>query len=629
MRFRDSFLCFVFGVLSGSILPAAVRQAEAAGPGGERVSVLGRVTDSAGKLVGGAKVECWCRLFVGGRVVGPSDDVEATTDERGRFRVAIVPSYRYAARATWTDGDGKLHATEIVPLASTRRITTLVEGAVSPPLEVEIVGDGKNFGRSGNLRFEVWSGGFSSRPLWSTEVGESSRVRVPPVGYGGGKGLAVRVTDERGELAATTLDLDGADEGRRITIDSPRSVSLLVKGPDGQPLEGAEVSVAAFADDFRPRSYRLVGSTSADGTFDCPLPPSRWSRSGLGVFSVRHRGYQELLVQLVGQRANVDGVPRAWAQSGPLELQFQPEVPWNLTVLGGDGKPVAGLAIELRRQAWLETKDESSRSSFFLADEAFRTDEEGRVTIPWLPANINDLEVMAIATAAQVRALGPSGGDFSPTSNRVTLVRKCDRRGDQGAIVFDSRTLEVARVDVRDPSGAPVEDARLVFADDQTTYPCAAVTNKRGAATVVLPGLARAVAIWSMDVGYAIVDVDSLRDGGEGGKPLMVTLQPFTKRVAHITQSGKDVEGSSLAFVGWSKAGPAVDAREQLAIVLFRQGCADVVSDAAGTMTVKFAPAKGLSVMVMATGGGRGMFSADDNSFPLAAISSVWEFSGR
>ncbi|MCB9890968.1 MAG: hypothetical protein H6832_18705 [Planctomycetes bacterium] len=630
MRVRDCFVCLVFGVLSGAIMPAAVRQATATDrDGAERVSVLGRVTDTTGKLVRGAKVDCWCRHSVGGRVVGPSDDVEATTDERGRFRVALVPNYRYAARATWTDGDGNLHATEIVPLAATRRITTLVEGRVSPPLTVEIVGDGKNFGRSGNLRFEVWSSGFLPRPLWSTDVDPSGRVEVPSIGYGSGNGLPVRVSDDHGELAASTLDVDGTDETRRVTIDSPRSVSLLVEDSEGKPLEGAEVFVAAFADDFRPRFYRLVGRTSADGTFDCPLPPTRRSLAGLAVLAVRHRGHQELLVQLVGKRANVDGLQREWSESGPLELRFRHEAPWSLTVIGGDGKPVPGLEIELKREAWLETKDESSRSSFFLPSEAFRTDAEGRVELPWLPANINDLEVVAIATADQVRALGPSGIDFSRANNRVTLVRKCDRRGGKVAALFDARALEVARLDVRDPSGSPVEGAQLAFADDQTTYPCSTVTNQRGSATVVLPDAARAVAVWSMDIGYAILDVGSLRSGSENGKSLTITLEPFEERVVHLTQSGKDVAGSSLTFSGWSKAGPSVDAREQLAIALFCQGCAAAVSNAAGTMTVKFVPANGLSVMVMAIGSGRGMIAADDNAFPLAANANVWEFSGR
>ncbi|MBI5851476.1 MAG: hypothetical protein HZB39_10710 [Planctomycetes bacterium] len=83
--------------LAAALLGAVVLAAQEAQL--PRLAALGRVIDAAGTAHAAASVELWSMPLPGDQRFGEIDLVHATTDERGRFRAAVLPGRSYAAFA--------------------------------------------------------------------------------------------------------------------------------------------------------------------------------------------------------------------------------------------------------------------------------------------------------------------------------------------------------------------------------------------------------------------------------------------------------------------------------------------------------------------------------------------------
>lgn len=245
-------------------------------PAQERKPVFGRVVDAAGAPVAGAEVTLvWSPP--GGPECGATDLVRVTTDERGRFVAQLLPQEGYSAWAVATAANG-----------GEPRTCRIAEGIASGgSLElrldrrarrhrVELRG-GEAWAEVGPLRVLV-----APRALSLAFHDLDAQQRTPPLPA---PGLAI-VLDRRGEvLRMAGLPDTFGDDPLVVPLLPPLTLRLLVQDPDGRPLAGAQVrhattrmwpdSVMLTGSLFeRPRlqSWRLVGTTAADGTVTVTVP---------------------------------------------------------------------------------------------------------------------------------------------------------------------------------------------------------------------------------------------------------------------------------------------------------------------------------------------------------------------
>lgn len=607
------------------LLVSAGRDLHAARQDSQPSSVLVRVLDAKGEPRAGAQVVYWHRPHAGFVALGPEENGEGRTDERGRLRVACSPRLPCDAQATWSDDDGVLHATKVVTLSSAERVMTLQEGLVSPPLELRFEGNGAALGRRGDLRLELWSTTGKSRRLFATTCKDAEPVAVPALPIGAGDRLTARVLDEDGDLVVASLALHGEGSGplrSSIALDPERTIPLVARDPEGQPVPGVEVFGALFEHGYHPVAWRRLGSTDKAGRFDSPLLPSRISRAGIGILSLRKAGCQEALVQLAGATANVNGRKSdAFAADVPLSVPMLEARPFEVVVIGRDGKRVPQLAIEVRRQGWLESHGEGSRASFFLGAEVHRSDAEGRLVLPYLPSNTHDLEFLAHIGPSQWRAFEHASESI------VALGEKRDRKDGDGfdAVRYDAREVKVERVEARDADGMPVSGVRFVFATDTRALPVSTRTDQRGRAALVRPESAVLLAAWHAEKGYAFQRLEPGERAAD--EPLVLNLRSFTERTVHVSKGGVALAGCGFKSFGWTCSG-SFEAREHAIVVIVAAMIEQGLSDEDGSATLRFIPSPSLSIMLSAMAEGAVQL-AGQCDFPLVENKSVFEFAVR
>lgn len=572
----------IHGLLSIALLvPTTV--AQDAGPA--RETSLTRVVDSAGQPVSDARVSFWHAPTVGFDALGPSDVFEARTDARGRLRAKLLQGFVYSAQATWKGPSGALHASAIVEGCVATRNVTLREARVAPAFRVRTDGDGAAFGRRGEIEVRVSLPGRFPRVVFSEPL-DGEEIQIPQLPIGDRPHVLVSLHDSVG-LLRVVRHTPAKEQLLRLALDPPSDVVLQVRGADGRPCAGATVLLDLLADDYRPLATREVAVTRADGSALVPFSPGRVGKRGHAVVRVRAAGHAESLLQILGERVRVDGgPPKKRALDAPIAVALRAATrPIVVEVLGKDGRPIPKLALECTRQAWLKTGP-GGRSSFWLAGEAARTDEDGQHRWNHFPADINDLVVRAWLTPEQLPRLADvEASGFPLPGSVIRIVPRRDRRnGEAIPATFDARAKRLVRAIVRDRDGSPVPGARFFLGTETATNDSMATSDRRGRVVSFANDRSDSLAFFEPQTGFAIVGLGPR----EGEMPVLeVELQPFATQRCRVTRGGEGVANARFHRHGWSWSGRSEHPRA-LVQVIFDSTLAELRTDGEGYCTLPF-----------------------------------------
>lgn len=536
----------VLAVASSVLFALAPLSAQARKP------LVGTVVDAAGKPVAGAAVQ----LTVPGRDGAPPlDALDATTDERGRFRVQALPCTSYQAWAAGPAADD-----------GTRKVSEVAALAVGQPASLAV----RWTGGEGVIEFEGLDAWQARAPftLRATIAGRATDVEVK--GKDGVQGAPLAAQPREGADFAL-FDRDGrfvhgvrvaARANVRMRVPPPFELKMKVVDEKGQPIAGARIarmttrevvrfartsSVIAIVDEAEPLAGTLeLGVTGPDGVLKA-LVASR-SNPLKGARTIG--GEWRLCATAPGRAPSYggadfmgsyeDGKVVEAAERDSLTFTLRPSPPLRVRVVDGE-RPVAGVAVTLRGSADMESGQGWSWP--WPDPRRATTDADG-----W--ARLESPPTGAGATQLRFELAGPlSVGDGQlPMPARPVLLAPISREGaaPDAEVVLDLATLATVTFAVRDESGGPGRGAQVVLLPAQDG-------DVDGATTVMTPDAAGRLAVrltpgdWiaiaCTQDGYAMLPFVA----GKTAEAAL-TMAPFPSMRARLVDGdGKPVAGAHFA----------------------------------------------------------------------------------
>lgn len=451
-----------FAVASSLLFALAPLAAQARKP------LLGTVVDAAGKPVAGAVVQ----LTVPGRDGAPPlDALDATTDERGRFRAQALPCTRYEAWAAGpADGDGVQMVSEVTALA------------VGQPASLAV----RWKGGAGSIDVEDLDAWQARAPftLRTTIAGRATDVPVAAKDGGHAAPLAARPRDG---ADAAVFDRDGrfvygnrvaARANVRLRVPPPFEAALKVVDENGQPIAGARIVQLPRGDGMRigPTTTTALqlksspeptagpvelGVTGADGVLK-----ALFASRGTPLKGDRPFGGDLRLCALASGRAPSyggadysdiyeDGKAVDGKEREALKFTLRPAAPLRVRVVDGP-RQVAGVAVTLRGSADIASGQGWSREW----EDVRRalTDADGRVALP-SPPPFGDRTSFRLELDGPL----PLGDGQLPFPARPVLLAPIPRdpAAKDTEVVVDLATFATVTFAVRDESGGPGRGAQI------------------------------------------------------------------------------------------------------------------------------------------------------------------------
>jgi hypothetical protein len=223
---------------------------------------LGTVVDDADKALAGAAVTLvWSP---GDGAPGVADVVQATSDERGRFKADLVVGHAYTA---WAIGparsDGSRLVSEVTDRAAAGRVVELAAWHVARPRRVKVTG------------FEPWTGGAPPKLQLLPDVRHTYSVALPAAKDGEVELPPAPLTTAGigllDDVAHVTQVQPLAPEDDRVAFAGVHDETVKVVDEKDQPVPGAVVE----------RGDWFPGVRDGDGVFEPPtVIASFWLQSG-------------------------------------------------------------------------------------------------------------------------------------------------------------------------------------------------------------------------------------------------------------------------------------------------------------------------------------------------------------
>jgi hypothetical protein len=314
-------------------------------------------------------------------------------------------------------------------------ITGLVVAAdgVTPAASAQVVVDAGAYGlivatAGADGRFSV-----PGVPTLAEVVGVAAALRQGCVLYNSGAPFLVGMLVPLGVTDAGTRVLE-PDQGPAPPTDPLTTVVGQVVDRGGAPVGGAAISVTAGG------VQAASGASVADGTFSIPGVPS--TSGDVAVTATGTVGG----CPATGSRPPMQPVPGGQTQVGVVTLASTAFTTVTAVVVGPDGQPVSGAAVQA--------------SSGDLADLARATSgADGSVVIAGFPARKWPVTVFTTATVGGVVASGSAVSAGAPAAGGTTDVGTVQLQP-QSATGTDPLTTVAGLV--VDGSGAPVAGAQVV-----------------------------------------------------------------------------------------------------------------------------------------------------------------------
>lgn len=395
--------------------------------------VKGRVTSAEGKPIEGALINLQVRARDRAMMVGGVFE-RATTAADGSFEIAGLPAgdlrltAQHPAHGIAEVKDDKLAGAEQKTVALKLAAGATIAGSVT-------LDDGKP---AAGARVEGMMMGGAGR--WSDVTAADGSYKLTGVSSGSvivvgtlGRGMSWGGRDRPDQKTVKVAEGEHKT-GVDLIVAGGKVVSGVVRGPDGKPVSGAEVSASPDRDG---RSSRVGGSgarafSGPDGTFTL-------EQLGAGQYTVWavQAGFAD------AEALHVDG-----GTTG-LALQFAPESTIAGVVTGPDGKPVRDYTITLTAAPRTNETPEQQRARQFASPWESPTDTvhdpSGRFFFPRVGAGTHELQVKTTEGSAGRLAVTVGAGE------QKSGVRLVIERGGRivGKVVDRETDAPLAGVDVR------------------------------------------------------------------------------------------------------------------------------------------------------------------------------------
>lgn len=447
-----------------TILAAALAFAAAGPPAQEapRRATAGRVLDADGRPLAGARVR-YAYVPLGGEHLPPADVVEAVTDARGRYRVALLPCAQYQA---WAIGEADADGRRLVSAMGWTDASEVLDTPAHHefvPQRIEVKG------------IDAWAADGPHRVRWLTNgielpmppvaVDADGMTDVPPTPAGLCTG---EVLDARGEVFATFTH-STARPRTSVRIDPPREIPMRATDEQGRPVAGAVVwqrvvSAYGHGDPLTPHPtnryvWRRVGETDGDGRLVGrvasrvdPFETGGWHRITLLAkkpgYAACHSGFLRKPF-CGGKELEHEGLDT-------LPFVMHPARPYRGRVRGATA---AGHPIRVLVESHIQYLDGKG----WIHDRLGWTvvpDAEGRFEIAEMPANAKVGYFLAQPHAAGLAAFPAALRRSVPPQPLALHPRQLARDEDE---VLDIGAARVVRVQILDERSGPTRDTRLMI----------------------------------------------------------------------------------------------------------------------------------------------------------------------
>lgn len=575
-----------------------------------RGSMAGQVLDFAGAPVAGALITLAHRPIPWLRAVGETEVLQARSDARGRFRVALRRGARYSAFASWRRGNEAVVTVPREDAMAGAVIELRAEPEPQPDLSLRIQG-AQAWQAEQPLRYRLHLklGNACALPL---EPDAAGRVRIPALP---GHAALLEVQDRQGHALwgrwiarSRSLRQQRIDTGQlehlhteTLKIPAPKRRKIQVVDADtGVPLPGAEVKLLSIAGSYAERELSLERITH---TLEFWRPAGTTDR--VGMLSLRypsgglHESRYETLRLLVGAkgRANVQAgwlEGRAFAGNGAyrgprqlLRILLPREAPVTGRLTRDGSKPLPGCTVALILQLPCSTQ----RHALYHLNHPVmlaRTDAEGRFRFAQAPRSNQGFRVVAIH---DFQGADPGLPHWQWLYVPERRPRNLPWLRDRDLSVADLCLDQGLQVDLRDSRGNPVRGARVVLMDrHHLWHKIDSVHTSDGTGRCMLLRRSQddVVFVRAAGIGYAVALP-------QDRKRIELVLRPFAQlRGRLLLPDDKPAGGAFLTSRHCGRVGPRPRAtlHEQLARRSNSFNCFGF-ADAEGRFSIDYIPLAG------------------------------------
>ena len=457
--------------------------------------LLGRVLDADGAPLVGAEVHCVLpdETAPGNRA---ASHVVVKTDARGRFRTKVVPCTHHLIWAIGPDGEQRVCS--VPQWTASGRLVELRADRPRPACKVTVSG------------LDAWQDKAPFRLRTALEGVELPDSEVPLEA-----GACTLAAPPAGSVQLDLLDRDGEPlasfwerslgSSRQLALHPPKEIPIVAVDEAGAPVAGARVRYEISAGSTTTAGYTVslprrriwleLGETDDQGRLLARISsrydPFVSKRSSTMLFLAEKRG-RRLSHSGFWQGPYHDG--RKVEMEGCRELRFTlPSVePRTVRLRGGPERGLAQQPALLRMGVRVLNADGKGWVSQELLF-AVRADEDGRIEVPQLTGEVDEVDLLLAGGGARER-LAPESLLRRTPQRAVSLHSVSDL--DKQPTEFDLGGLCVLDLQLLDATGGPANDFEMLFlsckpdrralCDDWTTR---AATDSAGRVSVLLqPG---------------------------------------------------------------------------------------------------------------------------------------------
>jgi hypothetical protein len=471
-----------------------------------REPLRGSAITAAGAAWSGATVHLLSRPLPGDERFGIADEITATTDDKGRFLVSLLPGRFYLAWASETLADGRVLTAWPVEDVIAGRPLELIADVPRAPMVAKLEGAAAWRAR-GKLVATVMSA-TSPAIVIACDVADDS-LRLPPLP---GRRARVQITCDGLPLFQwpDTIDLT-ASEAAQPRLKAPRDVRIRVVDDKQAPVPGVVLALGTLAvDGAEERPIECtVGTTDAAGDAVVTLP--------LGAGKFGWVGYRLALTS--PGFAPVRKIDRFEVAVDHDASKPEPAMTLKLTsgeqhvvrCARGDRPIVGPFVVRTRAGSIGQSWDPQPTNRLVQADA------QGCVEL----LRVTGVPAMLLAPTGALGLTVPPGSPLHP----VALLGCVAPNEAAPRLEFDAAKLRTLGIQVVDAAGTPVAAAHLAVLLPSAREPLRALadigTDRSGRAAVLLPpGLPVLLVAWT-EAGSAVVPV---ADDGDTDKPIVVCL---------------------------------------------------------------------------------------------------------
>jgi len=267
--------------------------------------------------------------------------------------------------------------------------------------------------------------------------------------------VAAQQPDQRAEKSATE-QADGREPAKTSnqTKDAPRTMQVLVLGPDDKPLAGAKIHISLWTNEPFDKNRDFICDEEGKVKFELPR------QIEILRLWARHQGHVGMFAQWWPE---MEAKPREIPADYTYRLEKGTKI--GGVVKNADGQPISGARVEarldgLKGQAEKEQLEVRAIPNMWLAerDAPKTTDAQGRWSFDNVPAG-DDVEVQVMLSHPDYISESRWGG-----LQKEAGVTMRSLRDGSGTIVMQRGVSVSGRV--MDPDRKPVAKAIVVWGDD-------------------------------------------------------------------------------------------------------------------------------------------------------------------